>query len=97
MCPLASKAIGNPDGSPFISDNIHRKRKKTKTFGLASHHQSLDRVARCARTPCPAKRPTAKAVVRTIHTVACAVHHGYAPMNHPDTVYFTLLAGRETN
>ena len=25
--------------------------KKTKTFGLVLHHQSLDRVARCARTP----------------------------------------------
>ena len=51
VAPHASKAIGNPDGSPFISDNIHRKRKKTKTFGLASHHQSLDRVARFARNP----------------------------------------------
>ena len=27
------------------------KYKKTKTFGLALHHQSLGRVARCARTP----------------------------------------------
>ncbi len=33
--PHAPKSIGNSDASPFISDNIHHKRKKTKTFGLA--------------------------------------------------------------
>ena len=51
VAPHASKAIGYSDGSPFISDNIHRKRKKTKAYGLVPHHPSLDRVARYARTP----------------------------------------------
>ena len=35
VAPHASKAIGNSDASPVISENIHHKRKKTKTFGLA--------------------------------------------------------------
>ena len=34
--PHASKTIDNSSGSPFIHSNIHHKRKKkTKTFGLA--------------------------------------------------------------
>ena len=48
----------------LIENKLSRKKrwfkgKKTKTFGLAPHHKSLDRVARCARNPCPLKRPTA--------------------------------------
>ena len=40
----------------LIENKLSRKKrwfkgKKTKTFGLAPHHHSLDRVARCARNP----------------------------------------------
>ena len=32
---MLQKSIDNSDGSPVIPDDIHHKRKKTKTFGLA--------------------------------------------------------------
>ena len=47
--PHASKTNGNSDSSPFTPDNIHHKRKKTKTFGLVSFRRTPGRVARCVR------------------------------------------------
>ena len=48
---MLQKPIDNSDGPPFIPDSNHHNRKKTKTFGLAPCHQSLDRAARFARNP----------------------------------------------
>ena len=59
---MLQKPIGNSNGSPVIPGNIHHKRKKTKTFGLAFPPQARQGSSLRSQ-PYPTNGPTAKAVV----------------------------------
>ena len=78
--PHALKPIGNSNGSPFIPDSIHHKRKKGQDLRPRYLRHRPGRVARYARTPA-LKGPTAKAVAGGVQAVAGAIHHDYVPMN----------------